>query len=284
MTKSDTDPNPGSKLRRKTVPDTPEDVMRFRTGMLPVFLASLVFVGGVTVPKEAHGQVLLALLFGDKISSEKFHLGLEIGFNGSDVTGIEGTKYRRGFALGMIAELRLGERWYLQPELMPFYQAGTKDLPEQTFAPPPEVESIVSGNQIKLQTDYFAIPVILKYGILGDELLLGVGGQLNILKSAEEEFTGTSANGHGLDVDQDVKSLLNSTDAGVVLNVEYKIKGDLRPSIVGRYYHGLSDTIADNPGDAAYNRIFSLMVTMPIGGKAIKEKEERKEQEEEGQS
>ena len=67
--------------------------------------------------REARSQVLIGLLFGDKVSTEKFHLGLNVGVNISDLSGVDGTKSRTGFMLGLLGEWRFADRWYLQPEM-----------------------------------------------------------------------------------------------------------------------------------------------------------------------
>ena len=90
-------------------------------------------------PRVAEGQVLISLLLGDKVSSEKFHLGLDVGLNLSNVSGIDDTKLRTGFFLGIFGEWRLArdKNWYLQPEIIPFYFVGAKNLPRSLFPPLP---------------------------------------------------------------------------------------------------------------------------------------------------
>lgn len=41
-------------------------------------------------------QVLIAILFGDKLNSEKLEFGLDLGANITKVTGLDGAKYRSG--------------------------------------------------------------------------------------------------------------------------------------------------------------------------------------------
>ena len=88
--------------------------MNFCKGLAFLTLAMMVYLAA---PKVAHGQVLVSMLLGDKVSSEKFHLGLNIGLNGSSLSGFEGTKLRTGFNMGVIGEWRFTRNWYLQPEV-----------------------------------------------------------------------------------------------------------------------------------------------------------------------
>jgi hypothetical protein len=243
----------------------------FRAIVLTLIVSLL---GVLLAPPAAQSQVLISLLLGDKVSSEKFHLGVEGGLNLSDLNGLGDTKLRTGLSIGVIGEWRFARNWYLQPALLPFYWAGAKNLPESLFPPPPEVEDIVSGNEILLRTKYFAIPVLLKYGVADNRLLFGVGPQVGFLLSAEDTYKGTSVNGNQVTIDEDVEGMLASTDAGVLFNVEWKVRLGFSPSVVARYYLGLVDTIENNPGDAVYNRVLSILLTIPIGGDSSKEEGE----------
>ena len=225
-----------------------------------------VVIAAALAPGKAHGQVLIGMLLGDKVTSEKFHLGLDIGANFSGLSGIDDTKMKPGFFLGLIGEWRFAEHWFLQPELGAFYYAGADNLPMDYFPPPPEVEDIVTGSEVSRRLKYFTIPVLLKYGIADNRLLLGAGPQVGFLISAKDKYVGTSDNGNAVEVEQDISEHTVSTDAGVIFNIEWKFKKDLlSSSIVARYYLGLIDMVKDNPGDPVYNRVFSILLTIPIG-------------------
>jgi hypothetical protein len=234
-------------------------------------LAALLLLIGTVQP--ARSQVLISLLLGDKVTSEKFHLGIELGLNVSNFSGIDGTKARTGFFLGIVGEWRFANRWYLQPELVPFYSVGATNMPSDLFAPPPEVEDLLSEDDVSRRLSYFAIPILVKYGVADNRLLLGVGPQVGFLTSATDTYKGTSAIENKITVDQDAKDSVSSTDAGVLFNVEWKVREGVSPSLVARYYLGLTDTITDNAGDAVTNQVFSILFTIPVGGDPAKKGE-----------
>ena len=232
-----------------------------RTVLLVVFAAMMCLMA----PKVAQGQVLIALLLGDKVTSEKFHLGLNVGVNGAQLDGID-SKMRTGLNLGIIGEWRFARTWYLQPEILPFYYAGASGLPASYFPAPPEVEDVITDPEVRARLKYFAIPVLLKFGVANDRLLIGAGPQVGFLLSSTATYKGESTNGNKVSVDQDIGESTESTDAGVVFNLEWKVRGGFSPSVNVRYYLGLKDTVKDNPGDAVYNRVLSALLTVPIGG------------------
>lgn len=234
--------------------------------IFPVLVVMCVAAITTMIPSRADGQVLIGLLLGDKVTSEKFHLGISVGANFSDLSGIDDTKIRSGFALSLIGEWRFAGQWYLQPELGAFYYAGANNMPMETFPPPPEVEDMVTGNEVTARLKYFTIPVVLKYGAMGNRLHLGAGGQVGFLTSSKLKYEGTSETGNEIEVEKNIKDITVSTDAGLVFHLEYRFKpGPLSTSIVARYYLGLTDTWKDNPGDPVYNRIFSIFINLPIG-------------------
>ena len=184
------------------------------------FAAVLVVLCGVFAADEARSQVLIGLLFGDKVSTEKFHLGLNVGVNVADLSGVDGTKARTGFTLGLLGEWRFADHWYLQPELVPFYAVGAKNLPPGELDIP-ELDPLVTDRSRMRRQNYFAIPVLVKYGALRDRLHLGIGGQVAFLTSAHDLYEGVVEN--EISIKEDLDGSLAGTDAGLLLHVEYKM-------------------------------------------------------------
>ena len=50
----------------------------------------------------------------------------------------------------------------------------------------------------------------------------------------------------------------------MVFNVSYKLRPSYGTGINLRYYLGLTDIIKDNTGDAVYNRVLSIFVSLAI--------------------
>jgi hypothetical protein len=224
----------------------------------------------LSVP-DAHGQVLIGMLLGDKVSTENFHLGVGVGVNLADLNGIDDTSLRRGFMLGIIAEWRFADHFYLQPELLPFYQVGAKDLPEGGLDVS-ELEQEVTDIQARRELSYMAVPVLLKYGLLEDRLHIGAGPQVGFLSGATDIYEGVIEN--KITVDDDIEDELSSTDAGATFLLEYKLGDDpFSTGISVRYYLGLVDIVEDNPGDAVYNRVFTISLSVPMGGLPESEEE-----------
>jgi len=70
---------------------------------------------------------LLVLIFGDKVASESFHLGLDAGLTLSDLPDIEGSS-GAGFYFGLSTYIKLTDKWSLAPEFKPVSPVKIKDV------------------------------------------------------------------------------------------------------------------------------------------------------------
>lgn len=216
-------------------------------------------------PGPAQGQVLLGILFGDKLATERFHIGLNAGWNSASLSGLDGTGSKGGLMLGLVAEWKMTGNLYLQPELLPFYNTGASSLPPSFQDNTPLLPEDQRSSHRAV--NYFEIPLILKYALAGGRLHLGAGPQVGFVLSATDKFTGTMEN-RTVSSEADVKDQIASFDSGVAFHAEFKIgPSNFSPSVNGRYYLGLTDTIEDNPSSTAVrNRVFSIFASLPIGG------------------
>ena len=88
---------------------------------------------------------------------------------------------------------------------------------------------------------------------------------VQFFNGAEDVYTGI-ANGR-YDVTEKIESSLNDTDKGICFHLEYKLKDELHATgIAVRYYVGMDDIRAEGTGDGMKNRIFSLVLSLPITG------------------
>ena len=53
-----------------------------------------------------HSQVIISLLFGDELNSDKVKFGLDGGFNYSNLTGTQGSKFLENFNLGLYFDIQ----------------------------------------------------------------------------------------------------------------------------------------------------------------------------------
>ncbi|WP_026727601.1 porin family protein [Flavobacterium denitrificans] len=174
--------------------------------------------------------------------------GIKGGMNLSTLTGdIEDPSSKVGFHVGGFAEIKLSEKFAVQPELL-YSTQGAKEKGEF------EYEGNVYDAEIDYKLAYINLPIMAKYYIV-DKFNVEAGPQIGFLVSAKAEATvlGNSA-------EEDVKDSFKSVDFGLNLGAGYDFTDKF--SAGARYNIGLSNMIDGEAADyvKAHNGVFSLSV------------------------
>ena len=123
-------------------------ITRFWTWRVPAVVLGLVLIVLATgAPRPAQAQVLIGMLLGDKVTTDDFHIGLNVGPNLATFDGLDGAETRLGLCLGLTGEWRFARNFYLQPEILPFFRAGSKGLPTDLVGPDPFDPGVVGGGE-----------------------------------------------------------------------------------------------------------------------------------------
>lgn len=169
-------------------------------------------------------------------NAQQTRFGVKGGLNISTVVGgdVDDTKSLVGFHVGGFAEIKVFDKFFIQPELLYSAQGTKVDGP--------------LGGDADLKLNYLNIPVLAKYYIV-DKFSVEAGPQLGILLSAKAEG-------------QDIKDYTRSVDLGFNIGAGYNFTDNL--SVGLRYTIGLSpltDKDIDNSDDyydSAKNSNFAL--------------------------
>lgn len=209
---------------------------------------------------------LLVLLFGDKVASENFYFSLKAGANLSDISGTDEGKSRVGFNFGLVANIKLSDRWSLIPEFAPLSPKGNRDVPLKSTGNPSLDALLVNPDKSKREFNYIDIPVILRYKV-SDRLFIGAGPQISLLTSAQAIYQSTPIEGNPLTYERDISSELNTIDYGLVFDLMYSVSNLLGGKGVDfhlRYALGLSDILKNNSGEAFTNSVFHITASFPF--------------------
>jgi len=162
-------------------------------------------------------------------SSSPVRFGLKAGLNISNISNSD-LNSKAGFYGGVFANIPVAQDFSVQPEVL-YSGLGGK----------------AKGNSnIKLNTDYIAVPVMLQYNLIPN-LYVEAGPQFGFLISAKGKGTGASV---------DVKDNFKTFDFGLGLGAGYYFTQNIGVNV--RYTAGISDVPKNNPGDASRNGVFQL--------------------------
>ena len=238
--------------------------------MRALFLTIFLSLVSVNV---AQGQALLVLLFGDKLSTEKFQVGINADVGWTGQTNLLDSSTRFSWAFGAYGEVKLGERWRLQPELTLKTPAGAEGLfageAGNPFAPTgnEDIDEVIDTGRVTRSLNYISVPVFAKY-LLGP-LGIGGGGYVAFLTGATDELKSDVDQGT-IRLNDGAKDQLNTVDAGLIFSLDFSLKPEAEMRSIrinGKLYYGLTDTVKDNPGESVKNWMLFLGLDIPVGGK-----------------
>ena len=163
-----------------------------------------------------------AVLFSTAVMAQ-FHIGAKAGAN---IIKIDGKSFKDefkfGYSLGGFMEVRLSNKFVLQPEVL-FNQASTtldssfKNIYQGVFN---------ASAQSKVKLNYLSIPLLLNYKLIGSFLSLQAGPQFSVLMSKNKTLL------------QNGGEAFKNGDFSMLGGVQVKV-GAIR--VNGRYVVGLSN-------------------------------------------
>jgi len=120
--------------------------------------------------------LLAALLFSQAMMAQ-FHIGIKGGANIIKVDGISfKDQFKYGYHIGGFAEIGLGEKLGIQPEVLFNQYSTTLDSNYKSI-----YQGVFNSNQSGVKLGYLSIPILLSYKLLGNFLSLQAGPQFGVL-------------------------------------------------------------------------------------------------------
>ena len=218
--------------------------------------------------QEANSQVLISLLFGDKLNSGKVEFGLDGGFNFSQMSNFESSKSLSTFNLGFYFDILLKDQWFLSTGVLVKSNVGFNKLTRSDVAilDPPTIYS--DSGTYSQRIRYFQVPVTIKYRFK-NHIFINAGPQFALRTKAQLRFDGKKDN-KTVEINTDNRDLFTRMEVGIMTGVGYKLKQGQGMNIGIKYFFGLTDVIKQDSFKSK-NSSFYLAVGIPIG----REKAER---------
>ena len=211
------------------------------------------------IPFTIKAQVLMGLLFGDKLNSEKIEFGLVVGLNYSNLTHQPDTKLLSGFKFGSNFYFKLDERKYIHLELLAYNDHGAKNIPVYSLGDE-DLDRVLTDAEVTRRLRYAGARILFRYRIF-NYFFAELGPAFSLLPNAFDEFKKTNGD-HEIIVKNNITSDYNRIDIGPVAVLSYKLlKGEGMSLYIG-YYHGLTNT---EKKSNIKNSSFQLGVDFPIG-------------------
>ena len=127
--------------------------------------------------------LLAALLFSQAMMAQ-FHIGFKGGANITKIDGVSfKDKFQYGYHIGGFAEIGLGNKFGLQPEVL-FNQVSTSVDSNYKHV----YQNVFNSNQSTVKLNYLSVPILLSYKLIGNFLSLQAGPQFGVLISQDKSL------------------------------------------------------------------------------------------------
>lgn len=212
---------------------------------------------------SARAQVLISLLFGDKLNSPKIEFGLAGGMNRSYLTDIDDSEGLNNFNLGFYFHLLMKNRSYISTGVMVKSTVGATGMPTYPVGDVEFDDVFKDGTQTK-KINYFYVPIMYHYRFGDQRWFMEGGTMVGLRHKATDSFKAEDGGG---EVEFVVKKNDDYTrfDIGAIAGAGYKFKKEQKSLSAGvSYYYGFIDVIKD--GDVtANNSSLYFWIRIPIG-------------------
>ncbi|WP_347052061.1 porin family protein [Flavobacterium olei] len=220
-------------------------------------------------------QVLISLIFGDKLNSEFLEFGLEGGVNFSTISNMGSSATNTGFNLGFYFDFKSKNNpaWMINTGVIVKSPMGAQEIPLYSLNNP-NLDNTFSGGSVNREIRYFNVPILIKYQFKNN-IYLKAGPQFGLLARAFDEFK------NEIDKDEvvfkkNIRDQIHVIDAGVAIGAGYHLNVGNGLNITVQYYHGLVTVMKGDGPNNQFNRSLYVTAGIPIGkGKAAKKKAEQ---------
>lgn len=187
----------------------------------------------------------VAILAVSYTQAQGLHFGIK---GGANLTKVDGKamkdEFNYGYQLGGFAEVGLGKKWFIQPEVMwTEFRSRTADDFEDIINFPAD-----GSNRKDIKLNYLAIPITLNYRLL-DWFSLHAGPQFGVLLNQDKNLL------------ENGRDAFNSGVVSIVTGAQLNFGGF---HITGRYFANINDINSGDVNDAWKNKGFQVGVGIRI--------------------
>ena len=233
-----------------------------------IFLAAFLLVS-----LSASPQVLISLLLGDALNTDKIEFGLDGGVNFANIANLETSKPLPLFNLGFYFDIKIKNQLMFHTGVLVKSTQGADKLNPYSLDDPGLDEQFADG-YVTRKINQFSVPIMLKYRF-AERFHVEAGPMLALRSTGNDLFTNTVIDKGDLTYKLDIKDNYKRIDAGIMAGAGLKLNKKVQKSaqLGVRYYYGLVDPLKDNTGDPQNFSSWYIYFSIPIGAHKAEAKE-----------
>lgn len=225
---------------------------------------SLLIISFLITCYSASSQILISLLFGDALNSEKVEFGLDGGVNFSNINNLDPGKSLALLNLGFYFDIKFTQQFMLHTGVLVKSNQGADELNTYSLNNP-NLDSVFVNGYVTRKIANFSVPILMKYRF-ATYFHVEAGPMLALRTKGYDIFNNTISDKDDLSYKLDIRDNYKRIDAGIMVGTGFKVSKIPKSTQVGvRYYYGLVDPLIDNPGDNQNFSSFYIYVSIPIG-------------------
>ena len=219
----------------------------------------------LAVPGALPAQVLITLLFGEKLNSEKVEFGLIGGMNRSYIRDISDAKGLNNLDLGFYFHFLIKNSSYVSTGVLVKSSVGATGMATYPLGDA-NFDAVYQHGTLTKKIKGFYVPILYQRRVTR-QWYVEAGPQLGLIFKPKDIFE-VSDHGGDLSYTRGVQDEYKRVDAGVLAGVGYKLKPTTKSMSAGiTYYQGMVNVSA-RPDLTIRNSAVYFFVKLPIGAGA----------------
>ena len=213
------------------------------------------------ISASARSQIIIALLFGDKLNTGKMEFGLVAAPILSNLTNTN-TDYRSGFNLGLYFNIRPDKKYHIHLELTAKGSLGAQNIQPYSVGND-SLDYLFKNGTVERVIKSFNVVLLGRY-TLSRHFFLDAGIQPDLMFKPKDVFTST-VNESELQYTVKLNDRVTRLDFCLVGGLFYRFGTDRKSMGLGvRYVYGLTDIDKVHIGTQA-NTCWLATITIPVG-------------------
>ena len=206
-------------------------------------------------------QVLIALVFGDKLNTDKLEFGLVVSPSFTKITNIE-CNYKDGLNLSLYFNVKINDRFFIHPEALAKATFGAEDIfPYSTGND--TLDKQFEGGAILRKIKAFGLMVNAQYRIT-DKIYIELGPQVNWMLKSKDIYE-AKYNGNELTYTVPISDKVTTFEVGLTGGLGYRLRKEKGVSLMIRYFSGFTDIWKALDGTQS-NTARTYNIGIPVGG------------------
>ncbi|WP_224483313.1 porin family protein [Robertkochia aurantiaca] len=206
-------------------------------------------------------QILMSLIFGDDLNSEKMAFGIHLDQAWNQYSGLEEGKPLRTFNMGLFFTRKFDDHWKGNLMMLAKYKKGISELSAYGLGDD-NLDASFSEAQVSREINYLSIPVTIQY-MADFGGFLEAGPQLSFRTRARDIFTVSDGKDQLVYINR-IDEEVTRWDFGFVVGTGIYLGPEKLTAVGFRYHGGFTDILKNESGNQV-NMQWSIFVQIPIG-------------------